>query len=182
MKKLANLTLKELILNEIDNAPRGYSEELAKVANFSNGSNLKKVLRDEKKEFDNFAGLVSLVNHIWGEDSLALMVGYSKQVDPNKKTARNLLEYLSQNRKFDDLIELLDKMDNCKNRESQEYAKLYRMLYKYEKASKEEMSMLLAEIGEINVSVTELKVFKKMLKNYCYSQMNSYHIVKIISI
>lgn len=178
---MANLSLKLMILNEIDNAPRGHSEELAKIANFSNGSNLKKVLRDEKKEFDNFAGLVSLVKHIWGEDSLDLMIRYSKMVDPNKKTARSFLEYLAINRKFDEFNQLLDKMDNCSNKESLEFAKIYRMLYKYELATPEEIDALMREINQLNVNVYELKVFKKMLMNYCFSQLNDYTMVKVLS-
>ncbi|MED3562339.1 AimR family lysis-lysogeny pheromone receptor [Bacillus xiapuensis] len=179
---MERLTLKQMFLNKIDNEVRGYAEELAKVSGcYSSGSNLKKVLKDEKKEFESIQGLLRIVEYVWGDEKLKLMIKYSEEVDPNKKMARNLLEYLAVNRQFEALNNLVDKMDNCKNKESNEWAKVYRMLCKYEKTNEEEMNLLLPEIGEINVTVFELKVFKKMLINYCYSQMTAYHMVKIIS-
>jgi cysteinyl-tRNA synthetase len=104
MKKLANLTLKQMILNEIDNAPRGYSEELAIVSGtYSNGSNLKKVLTDEKKEFEQILGVIRIVEYIWESESVKMMVKYSNEVDPNKKNPLDFVLWFT-NSKFKNQI------------------------------------------------------------------------------
>lgn len=179
---MTRLSLKQMILNVIDNNPRGYAEELAEEINYSSGSALKKVLKDENKEFDKFKGLVNLVEFIWKNDSVEMMVQYSSTVDPNKKTARIFLEYLANNRQFEALNNLIDKMDACSNKESIEWARIYRMQYKYEQAhTTEEFETLLKQINHIHVTIAELKVYKKMLMNYCFDQLKDYNMVKMLS-
>jgi hypothetical protein len=183
MKDMENeLSLKQMILNEIDNNPRGYADILAKIGFYSSGSALKKVLSDPKKEFDKFFGLIQITRHIWGNDSIKMMVKLVNECDPNKKTARNLLECLAINREFEAFNKLLDKMDECSNKESQEYSKVYRFQYKYELAKTEEdYKILLREITLIHVTVFELKVYQRMLLNYCYNKLRNFPMVKILS-
>lgn len=179
---MEKLSLKKMIINEIDSNPRGYVEELAKVAGYGSGSSLKKVLLDPKKEFDKFCGLILLVRHLWGNDSVKMMLHYSKEVDPNKKNARNLLEFMATAREFEAFNELLDKMDKCSNKESQEWSRIYRLQYKYELSqTDEEYKKLLREISLTHVTVSELLTYQKMLLNYCYNQLNDYNMVKTFS-
>jgi hypothetical protein len=97
------LTFKAMILNELDNGAKGLTaDELAVTSGtYSSGSNFRKVLRDEKKEFEQFQGLVKIVTRIWDNESVVAMVKYSEEVDPKKKSARNFLEYLARNRQFE---------------------------------------------------------------------------------
>jgi tetratricopeptide (TPR) repeat protein len=174
-------TLKQMILNVIESNPRGYSNELAEIAGYSNGSNLKKVLVDEKKEFDNFTDLLELVKYIWKDDSVKMMSQYSNEVDVNKKTARNLLEYFVSNAQYEAFNNLLDRMDESTNKESKEYAKIYRMQYKYQpllSSDSNEFNKLIEEIIEIHVTFPELKVYKKMLINYCCFLLQDYNMLK----
>jgi tetratricopeptide (TPR) repeat protein len=174
-------TVKEAILNVIESNPRGYSNELAEIAGYSNGSNLKKVLTDEKKEFENFIGLIELIKYIWNEDAVKMMVQYSNEIDPNKKTARNLLEYFISNAQYEAFNNLLDRMEDCTNKESKEYAKIYRMQYKYRFAmTHDELIKLIGEISEIHVTFAELKVYKKILINYTCFLLQDYDKCKFI--
>lgn len=177
-------TLKQMIINEIDNHPRGYAEELAMVSGtYSNGSNLKKVLNDSKKEFDKFQGLINIVEFIWKNDSVNLMVEYSKEVDCNKKTARNFLEYLATNRKFEAFNNLVDRMNSSTNKESQEWAKVYKFQYQYELAkTKEDYQVLMNEINQTHVNTIEMNIYKKMLMNYCFNQLSDYNMLKMLSV
>lgn len=183
VKEMTKLTLKQMILNEIDNGVRGYSEELARISGaYSSGSALKKVLKDEKKEFEKFNGLINIVRHIWGNDSINMMVMYSKEIHPNKKTARNLLECLVTNREFEAFKDLLDRMDICTNKESQEWAKVYRLQYRYELAqTPEECNTLLREISLTHVTVSELKTYQKMLLSYCFNQLENFTMVNTLT-
>jgi tetratricopeptide (TPR) repeat protein len=174
-----------MILNVIESNPRGYSNELAEIAGFvgnSKGSNLKKVLTDEKKEFENFNGLLELIEDIRKEDSVKMMVKYSNEIDPNKKTARNLLEYFVSNAQYEAFNNLLHRMEDCKNKESLEYAKIYRMQYKYQPlaSNSDEFIKLIEEISDIHVTFPELKVYKKMLINYCCFLLQDYDKCKFL--
>jgi hypothetical protein len=177
------LTVKQIILNEIENHPRGYSNILAEIAGYSSGSNLKKVLMDEKKEFDKFQGLIELIKYVQENNFVDMMIKYSTEIDLNKKTARNMLEFLATSRKFDALNSLLDKMDNfSSNKESKEWAKVYRMQYKYEMAQVEdEFNQLLKELAELHVTFPETKVYKKLLINYCFDQKKDYNMTKFLT-
>jgi hypothetical protein len=182
VKIMAKLTLKKMILNEIDNGIRGYSEELAKISGYSSGSALKKVLRGEEKEFEQLQGVIKIVEHIWGNDSIDMMVKFSNEVDPNKKTARNLLEYLAVYREFEAFNSLLEKMELCKNKESNEWSKIYKMQYKYELANtKEDYRELLKELNDIHVTFAELKAYKKMLMTHCFNQLDNFIMFKALS-
>jgi hypothetical protein len=178
---MTKLTFKKMMLNEIENRPRGFLTEVAKFAGYPKGGNLTRTLENEKTEFDDFNRLIKTVQYIFPKEEVEIMVMYSKDVDPNKKTARVFLEYLSMHRKWEDFMELVGKMESCSNNDSKEYAKIYRRLYEYELATKEEIKDLLREIYSTNVNVYELQVFKKMLLNYCYSQLNSFGMVKELS-
>jgi tetratricopeptide (TPR) repeat protein len=174
-------TVKEMILNVIESNPRGYSNELAEIIGYSTGSNLKKVLLNKEKEFDKFESLIKLVNHIWGKDAVKIMVQYSNEIDLNKKTARNLLEYFISNAQYDAFNNLVDRMEDCTNKESKEYAKIYRMQYKYRYAmTHDELIKLIEEIVEIHVTFPELKVYKKMLVNYCCFLLQDYDKCKFL--
>ena len=176
-------SFKQLILNEINNHPRGFITELANIAGYNQSGGLTKVLNKEEKEFEKFQGLVNMVEYLWGKKSVDIMVRYSKEVDPNKKTARNFLEYLVVNRRFEDFNELIERMKRCSNKESKEWAKIYQFRYKYELAKTEEdYNLLLNEISETNVNIYELNIYKKMLLNYCYNQLKDYTMVKYLTV
>lgn len=182
---MVNKTLKEMILNEVSTHPKGYLSELAEIAGYTGqnkGSNFNKILTDEKKEFDNFQGLLNVVSYIWKNDSVEKMIQYSKDIDPKKKAARNLLEYLATERQFESFNNLLDSMDSCTNKEANEWAKLYRMQYNYELARTfEDYSELLKQINQTHVTIVELKVYKKMLLCYCFDQMSDYTMTRVLS-
>jgi hypothetical protein len=126
-------SIKQLILEEINKAPRGYAEELARISgSYSSGSNLTRVLRDPKKDFDNLQGLIKIVRHIFGEDEKNLMEQYSTELDVNNKIARYMLEYLSVNRMLDSMKNLIDKMIECSNKDSIQWAKVYSLQYDWQ--------------------------------------------------
>jgi hypothetical protein len=131
------LTLKQMILNKIQIEPWGYATELAKISGaYNNGGNLNKVLEDEGKEFKSFQGLVNIVEYIWKKESVEKMSLYANEVNPSKKTAHNLLEYLLSNRAWEAFNTLLDRMEKGSNAVSKEFAKVYRLFNQYEAATK----------------------------------------------
>jgi hypothetical protein len=177
----SKLTVKKMILNKIDSEQRGYAEILAGISGYANGSALRKVLKDEKKEFENINYIIKIVEHFWKNDHLKVMADYSKEIDPNKKTARNLLEYLATNRQFEAFNDLINRMLVCANKESIEWAKIYSMEMKYQSiTTKEESNELIQEINKINVTFKELEVYKKILIHYCCYIKEDYSAMKYL--
>jgi tetratricopeptide (TPR) repeat protein len=112
-----------------------------------------------------------------------MMVQYSTEIDPNKKTARNLLEYFVSNAQYNAFNSLLDRMDESTNKESKEWAKIYRMQYKYQpllSSNHDEFIKLIEEISEVHVTFPELKVYKKILINYCCFLSQDYSNLKFL--
>jgi hypothetical protein len=96
------------------------------------------------------------------------MIKYSNEIDPNKKTARNMLEFLASFREFDVLNNLLDRMEVCSNKESIEWAKIYRMESKYQSVDgTDDINNLIQEISNIYITRPELIVYKKIYIHYC---------------
>jgi hypothetical protein len=176
-----HLSTKQMILNMIDQHPRGYSNTLAEIAGYASGSNLVKILRDEKKEFDKFFGLIELIKYTFDNEYMEIMIKLSTEIDPNKKTARNMLEFLATNRQFNAFNNLLDRMDQCTNKESLEWARVYRMQYKYELAQTvDDFNQLLKEIDRMHVTFFEMKIYRKMLMNYCFDQKQDYGMTRFL--
>jgi hypothetical protein len=170
-------TLKQMILEKIDHSPRGYSEELAKISgSYSSGSNLKKVLKSPDKEFDSLSALLKIVAHIFGkEEKKKLMEQYSTEIDPNHKCARSMLEYLSVNRLLDSLKLLIDRMLECKNKDSREWAKLYKIQYEWQKDFYGvDFIETLNKLNEFKTNIHELNTLINIMKCNTYYKNKMY--------
>lgn len=175
------ITVKKMILNKIDNEAKGYVNILADIAGFTGqnkNTNFRRVLNNEDKEFDNFDAFVSMIKYIWKDEYINIMIKYSTEVHPNKSTAQNLLELLMSNRQFEAFLNLLERMEQCSNAKSKEFAKLYRLFYKYDNTLTKDLDPLLKEISETTVNAIEMQIFKKLLLNWCFMRKNDFVMTK----
>jgi hypothetical protein len=168
-------TLKEMILEYIDHSPRGYAETLAKISgSYSSGTNLTRVLRNPEKEFDSLSGLIKIVRHIFGEDEKKLMQQYSGEINPNNKTARYILEYLSVNRLLDSMKQLIDKMLVCKNQQSKEWAKIYSLQHEWQVDFYGlDFNIIISRLNEFRTNIHELNTLISIMR------CNSYYSIKM---
>lgn len=163
------LTLKKLFLNLIDMQPRGYAETLAEIAGYSSGGNLKKIFKDEKKEFDNFDGLVKLVRHSFPDQEHEIMENYSKTLDGKSKTARMMLEYLSSHRLLKSMKSLIEKMMVCGNKESEQWAKVYALQFEWQNNYHNiDIDKHYINVRNLKTNVDELIIFQKLMAVYCH--------------
>lgn len=172
------LTLKQMLLNEIDNQPRGYAEELASFMSYSSGSALKKVLKDEKKEFEKFSSLVKAVHTLplFKGRIKQTMTDYALTLDAKKQSARYFLEYCEIST-FHELKEILiEKMLDCGNVTSEEWAKIYQTawLFKQEKIG---LGEAISRLSSINTKSLETKVAVEIYKSYCYLAKERYNMI-----
>lgn len=173
---MSKLTLKQMILNEIDNRPRGYAEELAALSGYSSGSALKKVLKDEKKEFEKFSALVKIVHELFKDKIKQTMTDYASTLDVKKQTARYFLEYC-QIHTFHEIKEMLiEKMINCGNSQSEEWAKIYQIKSLF---MKKEIGLgdAISRFSAINPKQPETEAAIEIYKSYCYLEEQKYNMV-----
>jgi hypothetical protein len=166
------LSLKQMFLNEVAKQPKGYINTLAEIAGYTGkdkGSNFKKVLTGDKKEFSDFSKLVEVVKYVFPEEEKELLEDYSKTINPNWKTARNMLEYLSCNRLLDSMKELIDQMAQSKNDESKEWADIYSLQYEYQlNYHTLDINKHLKNIRSKHTSNKELDIYLRLMKCYAY--------------
>jgi hypothetical protein len=169
-------TLKQMILERIEQSPRGYAEELAKTTgSYSSGSNLLKVLRNPQKEFDSLYGLIKIVKYIFGEDEKKLMEQYSMEIDINNKTARHMLEYLSVNRLLDSMKKLIDRMSDAKNKDSREWAKVYNLQHEWQiDFYGIDFNSIIFRLNEFKTNIHELNTLISIMRCNSYYSIRMY--------
>ncbi|TCI99579.1 hypothetical protein E0Y62_27295, partial [Cytobacillus praedii] len=121
--------LYQKILNKLDEQ-RGLSEELALISGYKNGQALRKALR-EQREFGSFNGLVKLVQELFPNEENQLLSEYALTLDPNKQTARCMLEYAEIYKLTVLRRELVTKMKDCSNIVSKQWAEIHEIDINY---------------------------------------------------
>lgn len=159
--------LKQMIKNEFDK-DRGLSKKIAKIAGYKNPTPLYKFLNEPDRELDNFYSLLKIVRELFPEREYELMDKYLRTVDPKKKTARVGLEYASVYRLSDLQNHLIEKMINCSNLESKEWATVYK-IGNEEFEGKIPYMEVIEKTTTINYKTIEAKLFSKFIQIYsCY--------------
>jgi hypothetical protein len=159
-------TLKQMILNECE-LQRGLAEILAKKAGYSSGSALKKILKDEKKEFEKFSALLDIVKTLFPDRKTELMAEYALTLDVKKQTARYMLEYCALNRLNDTKEYLIEQMVNCNNATSKDWAEIYETDSKY-LSGQYNLDKAISSFSSMNPKQSETKVATQIYKAYCY--------------
>lgn len=171
------LTLKQMIINVIEQSPRGYAEELAKIAGYANGSGLKKVLKDEKKEFEKVNGLFKIVQTHFPQDEIKLISDFALTLDFNKHTARCMLEFAEMNRLVDIRQTLVANMLESTNLMSKQWATIHEIdmsLTNKEITYLEALSLL----ENVSSKSPELTAIKAIYKAYCYLEVQLFDSVR----
>ena len=170
-------TPKQKILNIISEN-RGLATILSDIADYATPGALMKVLKDEKKEFEKFHGLVKMIKYIYPniEDEKKWMEEYAKTLDVKKQTARYMLEYADINKLFVLKGKLIAKMINCGNASSKTWANLYEIDQNYVDG-KVSVSETIDQLGAINTKISEIEVLKQIYKSYCYLDKKSFNLI-----
>jgi len=170
-------TPKQKILNIISEN-RGLATILKDISDYATPGALMKVLKDEKKEFEKFHGLVNLIKYIYPniEEEKNWMKEYAECLDVKKQTARYMLEYAEINGLRELKSKLIDKMIDCGNSTSRLWAKVYNYDREYLQGSSS-LSETLDRLGSEETKIPELKIICKLLKSYCYLDNRSYTMI-----
>jgi uncharacterized protein YsxB (DUF464 family) len=103
------------------------------------------------------------------------MEQYSNEIDPCNKSARIMLEYLGVNRSLEVLKNLIDRMSECKNKDSREFAKVYTIAYEWQTNYYDlDTIKFINKINEVKTSIPELRVKLNLLKFYGFYRQQNY--------
>jgi tetratricopeptide (TPR) repeat protein len=160
------MTFKQTILNKLDDN-KSISDKVAKAAGYSGSSAFRRVLNEESKEFDNIYGLIRATRLVMADDELEQLSNYALTLDVNKKLARYFLEYLEINRLNEAKRILLDRMLECSNSTSREWAEIYDIDDRYING-KITFIQAIEEYGFLKCKSDEVKVAITIFKSYCY--------------
>ncbi len=167
-------SLRQQLLNDFEST-RGLATKMAKTAGYSTAAKLKQMLEKSNGEVQNFDGFIKAVHEYYPDNYLELLSCFTDEISPCKTTARNLLEFLSLNRQFEGVKNLIKKMKEreCPNTE---WAKAYEILLDYQQnVSTIDYDEMLIRVRKLKTNNFELCIFLNILRTYSYHQMGRYN-------
>lgn len=171
--------LYQKILNKLDEE-RGLADQYCTVAGYKNGNALRKSLR-ENREFGSFQGLVNLVQELFPNDEKQLMAEYAMTLDPNKQTARYMLEYCELNKLMEAKEKLMKDMLECTNSQSKEWANVYYVEHRFTKGEIN-LNEAISAFGALKPKHLESEIATEIYKSYCYLASRMHDIIMQIMV
>jgi hypothetical protein len=175
---MGRLTLKQMIINRCEEE-RGLACKLAEIGGYSSGSALLKILKDEKKEFAKFYGLVKIVRHLFPDQEKEIMAEYALTLDTNKQTARYMLEYLEINKQFEIQRKLIDEMLSSSTSLVREWAGVYNVNNMYLSGNIDYLEAINKFI-QLQPKSEEMVITECILRAYCCYDKQMYDVVEQI--
>jgi hypothetical protein len=174
--------LKMLLRNKFDQE-RGLAIKVAERVGLKNATPLYKFVDDPDREMASFDTLLKVVNEVFPKEFKTLIKDYCLTLNPNAKTARISLEYALMNQLPDLLDSMLDKLEKSSNKESQEWARVY----KYEQQRRSGLVNKMNIVDDLyreqdKIKTQEMKLFSKIVQYYCYYNERQIEIMKQIMI
>lgn len=171
--------LKKMFLNEIDKN-KSLKYKYTQLAGFANPTALHKFLTEEKREMNNFDGLLNMVRFSFLDREKEIMDSYIRTLDPNGKCARVSLEYAICNRMHDLAYYLIDRLSKSNNAESKEWAALYLLDRKVENGEVSQFESI-EIINGMRLKTKEGIIFSKLLQIYAYQEKRLFEMMFQIS-
>ncbi|MCY7768112.1 AimR family lysis-lysogeny pheromone receptor [Bacillus inaquosorum] len=173
------MKLKQMIKNECEKDNQ-LAARLAKLAGYEKVNGFYKFVNTPEKEMENIEGLINIVKSLFPDNEKQLLSEYFLELDPNKKCARQSVEYADINQ-WDDLTdEIIINLCNSKNSTSQEWGKVYSI---HRKLNKRELSLTEAirETGKCKIKTPEMLFFSNAMLMYGYLSIGEFGLMKSTS-
>ncbi|WP_080845631.1 AimR family lysis-lysogeny pheromone receptor [Cytobacillus gottheilii] len=175
---MSKLTLKQMMLNEIEAAPRGLAEELAKIAGYSSGTNFTRTLKDPDKDIEKLDGFFKVALHLFPNEYEELLKNFVDEINPKRITARLCLEYLTLYHMYELKEALLNRMLTSNSRDVIDFASVYHVQHLYE-MKKLDFSDAICKLNSYSNSKPEVKSFAKISQIYCYYAIRDITMLKL---
>lgn len=169
-----DFNLKRYIRNEQLN-DKTLLTRLAKVAGYANTTAITKWLDNPERELETIDAFLGIIRELFPENEEEIIEKHVIKLDPKKKAARQMLEYLSNNRLLEAMKLLLDKMASCSNKESIEWAKVYEMKYQWQtEYFQMDKNEFLNNLSNLRVNDPILVTHIKLMKCYIYYHLDDH--------
>nr|MDH3075729.1 AimR family lysis-lysogeny pheromone receptor [Bacillus velezensis]MDH3135661.1 AimR family lysis-lysogeny pheromone receptor [Bacillus velezensis] len=124
------MNLKQMIKNECEKDNQ-LAAKLSKIAGYEKVNGFYKFINTPEKEMDNLGGLINIVKSLFPDKEEQLLSDYFLSLDPNKKSARQSVEYADLNQwnaLTDKIVSNLCESSNSISREWGQVYSLHRKL------------------------------------------------------
>lgn len=172
------VNLKLMIKNACED-DRTLATRLAKLIGYAKPNTIYKFYNEEDREME-FQQVLIIVQELWPDREFEIMGDYIRTLKPTQRCAREALEYLQLNQMNDLLVEHIEKLQKCSNKESQEWADTY-LIHLEVKSSKLKKMDALEKINNTSYKFDEMKAFSKILQFYYYNDLNFINMMHDIS-
>jgi hypothetical protein len=169
--------LKLLLKNRFEQE-RGLAIKVAEKVGYKNPTPLYKFVDSPEREIKDFRVLHEIVETVFTKDHKRVMKDYIKKINANSVIARCSLEYSLMIRDYDLFDYMISKLERTDNKESQEWARIYKIdrLIKLKKIEPmDAINQLQCESDRLKSP--EMKFFCKLLQFYYYYQLRMINVL-----
>ncbi|RYI30540.1 hypothetical protein EVU96_08990 [Bacillus infantis] len=163
--------LRQMLINRLE-SERGLPTKMAKLAGYSSSGALMKVLRKVDGDIEKFDGFVRIVHELFPEDKFDLMFEFAKTLNPNRMTARFMIEYAALYGKREMKLTMIEALGNSENDESKDWAFVYGIDHKLILKEIDEFEAI-TQLTQRKFVSPEMKVFSKIVQYYSFEDMRN---------
>jgi len=167
--------LKQMIKNEMEK-DKTLAKRITKLIGYANPSTLYKFLNNEKRDFEEFNTMLTIIRELFPDKEKELMMEITQTLDPNKHITRVALEYATITKHEELKKYLIEKLAGAKNIESKDFAFIYELddkLAKKEISSHEGIEL----INRKGFTSFEARVFSRIVLIHEYWELGLFDIM-----
>lgn len=171
-------TLRQRMMNDFE-SERGLATRMAKLAGYASAAKLKSTIAKEDGEIANFNGFVRVVHEMYPDEKINLMIDFAKTLNPNRQTARYMLEYATLYKLKETKLLLIRELSESSSEESNDWAFVYNIdnaLIEGTINPTEAINLLLNR----NYTCADMKVFARIVEFYAHLDKQNMNILKNI--
>ncbi|MGG1363604.1 AimR family lysis-lysogeny pheromone receptor [Bacillus velezensis] len=168
------MNLKQMIKNECEKDNQ-LAAKLSKIAGYEKVNGFYKFINTPEKEMDNLGGLINIVKSLFPDNEEQLLSDYFLSLDPNKKCARQSVEYSDINQ-WDALTDkIVSRLSSSKNLASQEWGNTYSI---HRRLSESKISLTDAIRATGKCKTDEMLFFSNAMLMYEYLKVGEFGLMK----
>ncbi|ASZ03934.1 MULTISPECIES: AimR family lysis-lysogeny pheromone receptor [Bacillus] len=168
------MNLKQMIKNECEKDNQ-LAAKLSKIAGYKKVNGFYKFINTPEKEMDNLGGLINIVKSLFPDNEEQLLSDYFLSLDPNKKCARQSVEYSDINQ-WDTLTDkIVSRLSSSKNLASQEWGNIYSI---HRRLSESKISLTDAIRATGKCKTDEMLFFSNAMLMYEYLKVGEFGLMK----
>ncbi|MGX6580079.1 AimR family lysis-lysogeny pheromone receptor [Bacillus velezensis] len=168
------MNLKQMIKNECEKDNQ-LAAKLSKIAGYEKVNGFYKFINTPEKEMDNLGGLINIVKSLFPDNEEQLLSDYFLSLDPNKKCARQSVEYADLNQWNALTDKIILNLCNSKNATSKEWGKTYNIHRKLTE-NKISLTEAIRETGKCKTA--EMIFFSNAMLMYEYLKIGEFGLMK----